>query len=67
MMFSVKALNQVSMRIVNIPVSWVSCEAPDTARCVQNALEVLQSAVLTPQSQPDLEGICLCLLSRVPQ
>lgn len=32
---------------------------------VQNAVEVLQSAVLTPQSQPDLEGICLCLLNKV--
>lgn len=30
--FSVKALNKLSMRIINIPISWVSCEAsPDTA------------------------------------
>lgn len=32
---------------------------------VPNALEVLQSAVLTPQRQPDPEGIWLCLLNKV--
>lgn len=50
--FSVKALNKLSMRIANIPISWVSCEAlssPDTAgedmdallACAQNALDML--------------------------
>ncbi|TRZ18155.1 hypothetical protein HGM15179_008951 [Zosterops borbonicus] len=50
---SVKALNKLSMRIANIPISWVSCEAlssPDTAgedmdallACAQNALDMLR-------------------------